>query len=61
MHYNPCKVNLVAAALSRLSVRSVILVEEERKELVKDVLKLARLGVLLMIISDIGVTIQNGA
>ena len=59
MHYNPCKVNLVAAALSRLSVRSVILVEEERKELVKDVHKLARLEVRLMSISDRGVTVKN--
>ena len=35
-------------------------VEEERKELVKDVHRLARLGVCLMSISDNDVT-QNGA
>ena len=35
-------------------------VAEERKELVKDVHGLARLGVPLMSISDNGVTIQNG-
>ena len=40
---------------------SVAHAEEERKELVKDVRKLARLGVLLMIISDNVVTIQNRA
>ena len=38
---------------------SVSHVEEERKELVKDFHKLACLGVLLMIISDSGVTVQN--
>ncbi|WMV07840.1 hypothetical protein MTR67_001225 [Solanum verrucosum] len=40
---------------------SVENVEEERKELAMDVHKLARLGVHLMIISDGGVMIQNGA
>ena len=32
----------------------------EKKELVKDVHRLSRLGVLLMSISDSGVTVQNG-
>ncbi|XP_069149165.1 uncharacterized protein [Solanum lycopersicum] len=36
-------------------------VDEERKELVKDVHRLTRLGVRLMRISDSGVTVQNGA
>ena len=36
-------------------------VEEERKDLVKDVYRLARLGIRLMSISDSGVTVQNGA
>ncbi|WMV32262.1 hypothetical protein MTR67_025647, partial [Solanum verrucosum] len=36
-------------------------VEEERRELAKDVHRLARLGVRLMIISDGYVTVQNGA
>ena len=35
-------------------------VEEERKELVKDVHRLSRLGVCLMSISDNGVAVQNG-
>ena len=39
---------------------SVTHVEENRKELVKDVHRLARLGVLLMRISDGGVTVKNG-
>ena len=39
---------------------SVVHVEDERKELVKDVHSRARLGVRLMSISDNGVTVQNG-
>ena len=60
MHYHPGKANVVADALSRLSMGSVAHVEEERKELVKDVHRFARLGVFLMTISNSGVTIQNG-
>ena len=40
---------------------SVAHVKEERKELVKDVHKLARLGVCLMSILGSGVTVLNGA
>ena len=61
VHYHPGKANVVADALSRLSMGSVAHVEEERKELAKDVHRLARLGVRLMSISDGGVTVQNGA
>ncbi|WMV45259.1 hypothetical protein MTR67_038644 [Solanum verrucosum] len=39
---------------------NVVHVEKERKELAKDVHRLARLGVRLMSISDGGVTVQNG-
>ena len=61
VHYHPRKANVEAGALSRLSMGSVAHVEDERKKLVKDVHRLARLGVLLMSISDNGVTVQNGA
>ena len=61
VHYHPGKVNVVADALSRLSMGSVAHVEEKRKELVKDVHRLTRLGVRLMSISDSGVIIQNVA
>ena len=61
VHYHHGKANSLADALSRLSMSSAAHVEEERKELVKDVHKLARLGVLLMSILDNGVTVQNGA
>ncbi|KAH0706397.1 hypothetical protein KY285_010896 [Solanum tuberosum] len=61
VHYHPGKANVVADALSRLSMGSVAHVEEEKKELAKDVHRLARLGVRLMSISDSGVTVQNGS
>lgn len=61
VHYHPGKANVVVDALSRLSMGSVAHVEDERKKLVKDVHRLARLGVLLMSISDNGVTVRNEA
>ena len=61
VHYHPVKENVVENALRRLSMDSVAHFEEERKDLVKDVHRLARLGVLLMSILDNGVTVQNGA
>ena len=61
VHYHPGKANVVGDALSRLSMGSVDHVEEERNELVKDVHRLARLGVHLVSTSDNGVTVQNGA
>ena len=45
VHYHPGKANVVADALSRLSMGSVAHVEEERKELVKDVHWNAHMGV----------------
>ncbi|KAH0682275.1 hypothetical protein KY289_020027 [Solanum tuberosum] len=59
--YHLGKANVVAYALSRLSMGNVAHTEEERKELAKDVDMLARLGVLFMSISDGGVTVQNGS
>ncbi|KAH0650287.1 hypothetical protein KY284_030199 [Solanum tuberosum] len=61
MDYYPGKANVVEDALSRLSMGSVAHVEEEIKELAKDVHRLARLGVRLMSISDGGVTVHNGS
>ena len=61
VHYHHCKANVVADSLSRLFMGSVAHVEEKRKQLVKDVHRLARLGVCLMSISDNGVIVQNGA
>ncbi|KAH0646256.1 hypothetical protein KY290_035476 [Solanum tuberosum] len=58
--YHPGKANVVADALSRLSMGSVAHIEEERKELAKDVHRLARLEVCLTDTSDRGVIVQNG-
>ncbi|WMV45420.1 hypothetical protein MTR67_038805, partial [Solanum verrucosum] len=43
--YHPCKANVVVDAFNRLSMCSVAHVKEERKELAKDVHRLARLEV----------------
>ena len=51
VHYHPRKGNVVEDSLSILSMISVSHVEEEMKDLVKDVHRLARLGVQLMRIS----------
>ena len=61
MHYHPSKANIVADALNRLSMGSVAHVEEKRKDLVKDVHRLARLRVRLMSISNSSVIVHNGA
>ena len=45
--YHPGKANIVADALSRVSMGSVLLTEEGKKELAYDVHRLARLGVRL--------------
>ncbi|XP_015164045.1 uncharacterized protein [Solanum tuberosum] len=45
--YHPKKANLVAYALSRVSMVSVAHIEDEKKELVREVHRLARLGVQL--------------
>ena len=57
VHYHPGKANIVEYDLCRLSMGSIAHVEEEKKELVKDVHSLARLGFRLMSISNIGVTV----
>ena len=61
MHYHPRKANVVEDSLSRLSMGSVAHVEEESKKLVKDVHRLARLGVRIMSITGSGVNVHNGA
>ena len=60
VHYHSGKANVVADAINRLSMGSVAHVEEERKELVKYVHRLARLKVHLMRIPGSAVTNQNG-
>ena len=60
LHYHPGKANVLADVLPILSMGSVAHVVEERKELVKDVHRLARIGVLLWKNHKSGVTVQNG-
>ena len=48
VHYHPGKANIVADALSRMRMGSTSHVEDEKKELVKDMHRLARLGVRLV-------------
>ena len=59
--YNPGKANVVADALSRLSMGSTAHIEEEKKELARDVHRLARLGVQLIDSSEGGAIVKNGA
>ena len=61
VHYHHGKENVVVDAFSRLSMGSEAHVEEERKERVKDVHRIARLRVRLMRILNSGVTIQDKA
>ncbi|KAH0636581.1 hypothetical protein KY289_036496 [Solanum tuberosum] len=53
--YHPGKANVVADALSRLSMGSTAHVEEENRELAKDVHRLGRLGVRLVDSTEGGV------
>ena len=48
VHYHPGKANVVADALSRMSMVSTSKIEDKKKELVKDVHRLVRLGVRLV-------------
>ena len=60
LHYNPSKANVVLDVHIKSSMGSVANVDEKRNELVKDVYRLACLGVHLMSILDGCVTIQYG-
>lgn len=59
--YHPKRDNVVADALSRLSMESVAHIEDEKKELVLDAHRLARLGIQLVDLTQCGFTINNGS
>ncbi|XP_069151906.1 uncharacterized protein [Solanum lycopersicum] len=48
VHYHPGKANVVVDTLSRMSMKSTDHVEDEKKELVKNMHRLDRLGVWLV-------------
>ena len=58
VHYRPGKANNVVDALSRMSMGSTTHIEDEKKELVKDVHRLAKLGVRLVDSTSGGVSLH---
>ena len=58
VHYHPGKANVVADAFSRMSIESTTHVEDEKKELVKNVHRLAILGVRLVDSTSGGVSVH---
>ncbi|WMV58602.1 hypothetical protein MTR67_051987, partial [Solanum verrucosum] len=59
--YRPEKANVVADALCQLSMGSVAHIEDEKKELVRDVHRFARLGVQLVYSTKGGVMVHRGS
>jgi len=57
--YHPDKANIVADSLSRLSMGSVTHVDDHRKELARDVHRLARLGFQLVDFAKGGVMVYK--
>ena len=57
--YHIGKANVVSDALSRLSMGITSYVKEEKKELAKDVHRLARFGVWLMYSTEGGIMVTN--
>lgn len=60
MFYHHVKANVVVDALCRLFMDSIAHIKEEKKEVAKDIQRLAHLGILLMSISHDVVIIQIG-
>ncbi|KAH0777836.1 hypothetical protein KY290_009247 [Solanum tuberosum] len=59
--YHLGKANVVADALSRLSMGSVVHIDDDKKELVCDIHRLAQLGVQLLDSTKGGVMVHNGS
>ena len=59
--YHPGKANIVADALSRVSMGSVLHVVEGKKELARDVHRLARLGVRLFDSAEGSIGVQSSS
>ena len=58
VHYNQGKANVVVDALSMMSMGSTVHIENEKKELVKEVHRLARLGVRLVDYTSGGISVH---
>ena len=58
LHYHTSKANVVADAFSRMRMGSTAHVEDEKKEFVKDIHRLARLGVRLVDSTSVGVSVH---
>ena len=50
VHYHPGKANVVADALRWISMESTVHVKDEKKELTKELHRLAKLGVRLILL-----------
>ncbi|XP_059284756.1 uncharacterized protein LOC132038047 [Lycium ferocissimum] len=57
--YHPGKANVVADALSRKSMGSLLYVPAEKLEMTRELYRLANLGVRLLDSEDTGITLQN--
>ena len=58
VHYHPGKANVVADAFSRMGMGSISHVEDEKKELKKDIHTLAKLGVRLVDSTSMGISVH---
>ncbi|XP_069155019.1 uncharacterized protein [Solanum lycopersicum] len=58
VHYHPGKDNIIADAWSSMSMESTTNVDDEKKELSKDVHRLARLDVQLVDCTSVGVSVH---
>ena len=61
IHYHSSQANLIVDALSRMIMGSTSHVEDEKKELVKDMHRLARLGVRLVDSPSGGVSVRSSS
>ncbi|XP_059285585.1 uncharacterized protein LOC132039050 [Lycium ferocissimum] len=57
--YHPGKANVVADALSRKSMGSLLYLPVEKLEMTRELYRLANLGVRLLDSEDIGITLKN--
>lgn len=59
--YHLSKANIVVDSLSVFSMKSVMHIEEDKKELVRDVHHLTRLGVRFVDLAKVNIWVQNGS